>query len=174
MNNIDVLNIEDLDDSFSSIRGGGRGGMGGGMMGGGVPRVSPAPISPALTSPRVAPVVSPSAARVAPALTPAVSPARIGLNPQQRHNRMVARYYRHNPYGGGRHRRWGISPYGWRWFNAGSGYLYGYPYEYLYPLFYYINLGYDEEQLRLLYNIPDEDWNTLMMKLRTSGYIYNY
>lgn len=153
MNNIDVLNTEDLDDSFSNIRGGGRGGMGGG-----VPRVSPAPTS----------------SRVAPTLTPAVSPARSGLTPQQRHNRMVARYYRHNPYGGGRYRRWGISPYGWRWFNAGRGYLYGYPYEYLYPLFYYINLGYDEEQLRLLYNIPDEDWNTLMMKLRTSGYIYNY
>ena len=140
--------VHHLDESFSHIGGGHMGGGGVRPMGGG----------------GVRPMGGGGVVRVGGGIK----------TPQQIHNRMVGNFYRQYPYGG-YGRRYVISPYGLNWFGAGVGYLYGYPYEFLYPLFYDLQSGiYDEYSLKTRYTISDADWNRLMLNLIRGGYISAY
>lgn len=184
---------KNLDDNFSNIGGGGRGGFGGGRpmggggmrtpMGGGVRTPSPrtAPSAPRTRSSSPTVPSSPSAPRTrssSPSTSSAPSFTRSARTTQQQHNRMVRRGLR--PYYGGGYgrgyRRFGMTPYGRRWWLGGNGWLFGYDYNFWYPFFYDLSLGvYEEEVLKEKYNISDEDWDILMDKLIRGKYInYNY
>lgn len=97
------------------------------------------------------------------------------LTPEQRHLNMVRRFYRHNPQPIRFNRSFRLSPLAIRWMGGGGGFLFGYPYEIIYPIFNEVNSGiYNENDLRSRFEFSDEQWNDLMLKLSNAGYLISY
>ena len=97
------------------------------------------------------------------------------LTPQQRHLNMVRRFYRHNPQPIRFNRSFRVSPLALRWMGGGGGFLFGYPYEIIYPIFNEVNSGiYNENDLRSRFDLSDDQWNDLMLQLTNAGYLISY
>ena len=95
--------------------------------------------------------------------------------PQQKHLQMVKRFYRHNPQPIRFNRSFRLSPIAIKWMGNRGAFLFGYPYEIIYPLFNEVNRGiYNENDLRSRFEFSDEQWNDLMLNLTNSGFFISY